>query len=294
MTVDNILTIRQKEIIACMSCGYSRPQIADKLNISFTRVKNHINHIYRKFGAKNRNDVLAIYKKVSTGAPTDFITYKCKYFKCLDPENHLPKQYSDEIFKQHPLHKAVYISNYGRAWQYRKGSTEIGYFASSGANSVNYDLLADIRYNNGNLVNRQLAYLVAETFLPNPNKFKFVSFKDGIKINVKSSNLEWTKKYQQSFFCDDQKENDWYPGKKIKPNNCRPVYQICSKTGKKINEHPSIRDAYHSLGREKNSDLKRVLTGIKVSAYGYLWRFKEDADLTRKELKRKYHSPLPI
>ena len=39
--------------------------------------------------------------------------------------------------------------------------------------------------------NARVCMLVAEVFIPNPNNFKFVKFKDGNSINVNSDNLYW-------------------------------------------------------------------------------------------------------
>lgn len=39
--------------------------------------------------------------------------------------------------------------------------------------------------------------LVAEHFLPNPNRYKFVSFRDGDRTNVTVQNLYWTPKKSQ-------------------------------------------------------------------------------------------------
>lgn len=39
--------------------------------------------------------------------------------------------------------------------------------------------------------NTRVCMLVADVFVPNPDDFKFIKFKDGNSINVNSDNLYW-------------------------------------------------------------------------------------------------------
>lgn len=50
----NILTTREKEILALIVEGKSNPEIARALIISTHTVKAHIESIYRKFGVHNK------------------------------------------------------------------------------------------------------------------------------------------------------------------------------------------------------------------------------------------------
>lgn len=47
-------------------------------------------------------------------------------------------------------------------------------------------------------VSKNVHRLVAETFLPNPNNYKLVRFKDGNRDNLHADNLEWCAKLPQS------------------------------------------------------------------------------------------------
>lgn len=49
-------------------------------------------------------------------------------------------------------------------------------------------------YYGGKHVFRSVHRLLAETFLPNPKRYKYVHFKDGNKDNITVSNLEWNNK----------------------------------------------------------------------------------------------------
>ena len=50
----DLLTIREKEILALVSSGYGNQQIADELFISIHTVKTHTYNIYKKIDVSNR------------------------------------------------------------------------------------------------------------------------------------------------------------------------------------------------------------------------------------------------
>ncbi len=54
------LTRREQEILRCLGGGLSNKEIAEKLRITEQTVKSHCNHLYKKFGVKNRLQ-LALY-----------------------------------------------------------------------------------------------------------------------------------------------------------------------------------------------------------------------------------------
>ncbi|MFA5516229.1 MAG: response regulator transcription factor [Desulfuromonadales bacterium] len=54
------LTRREQEILRCLGSGFSNKEIAEKLCITEQTVKSHCNHLYKKFGVKNRLQ-LALY-----------------------------------------------------------------------------------------------------------------------------------------------------------------------------------------------------------------------------------------
>lgn len=54
------LTRREQEILRCLGSGLSNKEIAQKLHITEQTVKSHCNHLYKKFGVKNRLQ-LALY-----------------------------------------------------------------------------------------------------------------------------------------------------------------------------------------------------------------------------------------
>jgi LuxR family transcriptional regulator of csgAB operon len=48
------LTVREKQVLACIASGYTSQDIADELNISMHTVKTHIYKLYKKINANNR------------------------------------------------------------------------------------------------------------------------------------------------------------------------------------------------------------------------------------------------
>ncbi len=57
------LSVREIEVLECLSAGLSNKRIADKLFISSFTVKRHIENIYRKLQAKNRVELVTKGKR---------------------------------------------------------------------------------------------------------------------------------------------------------------------------------------------------------------------------------------
>ena len=58
------LTNREREVVDCLVDGLSNKDTAEKLYVSKTTIKTHIQNIYKKFGVKSRVELLVkIYKK---------------------------------------------------------------------------------------------------------------------------------------------------------------------------------------------------------------------------------------
>lgn len=55
-----ILSKREIEVVELLCQNNTNQQIADKLCIELSTLKTHINHIYKKMGVKNRNQLAAI------------------------------------------------------------------------------------------------------------------------------------------------------------------------------------------------------------------------------------------
>jgi DNA-binding NarL/FixJ family response regulator len=69
--VANRLSRREAEIIEHMVRGRGNNNIARALNVSEKTVRNHVNHIFAKLGARNRAEAIAVWLGLATSADTD-------------------------------------------------------------------------------------------------------------------------------------------------------------------------------------------------------------------------------
>ena len=54
------LTARERDVLELLAEGYSRPFISEKLSLSLSTVKTHVNHMYAKMGINKRDELLRI------------------------------------------------------------------------------------------------------------------------------------------------------------------------------------------------------------------------------------------
>ncbi|MFN3969482.1 response regulator [Flavobacterium sp.] len=57
-SVDELISKREKEVLELLSKGYLYKEIADKLNITLSTVKRHLNHIYQKLQVQNKTEAI--------------------------------------------------------------------------------------------------------------------------------------------------------------------------------------------------------------------------------------------
>ncbi len=57
-----ILSFKQEQVLSLVALGYSDKQIADRLNITYGTVRNHIDKAVLKLNAQNRTHAVMIYK----------------------------------------------------------------------------------------------------------------------------------------------------------------------------------------------------------------------------------------
>ena len=106
--------------------------------------------------------------------------------------------------------------------------------------------------------------LVAETFIPNPNKYPIVNHKDEDSKNNNVSNLEWcTHKYNTNYgTCV----------KRRAANHKRRIQQL-DMNGNIVFVFDGIIDAANLLGIDASSISKAAL-GKRGSAGGFCWKYE--------------------
>jgi DNA-binding CsgD family transcriptional regulator len=63
------LSPREAEVMSYISLGMMNPDIADRLGVSQKTVKNHVNHIFGKLGARSRVEAVLKWQSTNTAQP---------------------------------------------------------------------------------------------------------------------------------------------------------------------------------------------------------------------------------
>ena len=117
----------------------------------------------------------------------------------------------------------------------------------------------------GKMIARSMHKLVAQQFIPNPEKKTTVNHKDGDKTNNKVSNLEWaTFKEQMLHACE-------VLGVEPNRNRRRTVIGCHSETGEVV-IFKSGSEAARKLGVHKSS-IYAAAQGKKKRIKGFEWKF---------------------
>lgn len=131
------------------------------------------------------------------------------------------------------------VSNYGQKLVFLTGK------ASSGEQST-----------------EMLSLLVARAFVPNPNGYKFINFKDGDSMNCRADNLEWT--------ALTEKQRKQYEKATKKVNQ----YGL---NGKYIKTHTSAIEAAKDIGDERLADYIRISCNKHKLVGGFQWRYAKNS-----------------
>lgn len=63
------LSPREAEVMACISRGMLNAEISARLRLSHKTVKNHVNHIFAKLGARSRVEAVLIWQRTLPAVP---------------------------------------------------------------------------------------------------------------------------------------------------------------------------------------------------------------------------------
>lgn len=186
----------------------------------------------------------------------------------------------EEVWKDIKDYKGLYqVSNLGRIkslkrkvyagrgrmrWQYER------ILSDNKTNGNGYKIVSLNK--NGKEKNKYIHRLVAETFLSNPNNYKYINHKDQNTLNNNVENLEFcTAQYNCTYNNAHIKR-----GLKFRNNliNSKRIYQL-DEENNIIKEYPSAAEAGRQLGIT-GSSIGACLRGLQQTSGGYKWKYADD------------------
>lgn len=151
------------------------------------------------------------------------------------------------------------ISSRGRVLSYpRKGSYHEPRCLTIKLDTHGYQIV-DL-YKNGKGKRKKVHRLVAQAFIPNPQKKKTVNHKDGNPKNNCVDNLEWATQKENNLHCIN-----------ILKNRFKPVASY-NKNGNLVKQYESVTEAADDVGAQKTNIVKACRGQIKSCA-GLVWRY---------------------
>lgn len=199
----------------------------------------------------------------------------------------------EEIWKDIPGYEGLYkVSSFGRVRSFaesnpinRRNRILKQYFDGKG----NYLFVG--LHRDGKVKLRNVHRLVAEVFIPNPDRLPQVNHKDECKTNNRVENLEWCSRSYNSRYGGSRER---MIKSRIANNDARAMVEKAKKTklqrhtrdaekpiiqfslsGDLIRRWRSATEIERELGFSR-AGIARCCTGVYSQAYGYLWRYDKD------------------
>lgn len=161
-----------------------------------------------------------------------------------------------KILKRFPGHK---ISKDGRVYSISYRKTLVGSVRPDGRRSVT---IAD---KDGKLITIAVYRLVAQAYLPNPNKYKKVNHLDHDPSNDNVENLEW---------CDHRRDSQYTYDMELN-KQAKPVLQFSLNGKTIIKRYKSASEACKVLKLPQGS-LSNVLNGRNQTCHGFRWCYETE------------------
>ena len=159
------------------------------------------------------------------------------------------------------LKRNVYAGNGKYRWQYER------ILSKKKTNGNGYITVS--LYKNNDVQNRYVHKIVAETFISNPNNYKYINHKDENKANNYVDNLEWcTARYNCTYNNRHIKI-----GKKLINNKAssKPILQINNKN-EIVKSYPSISEASRQL-KVSSQAISDCLRGKQKHSANFKWKY---------------------
>lgn len=143
-------------------------------------------------------------------------------------------------------------------------------------NKYNGYLYCGITMKEGGNKQRRVHILVAKAFLPNPNNYPYVCYKDDNKANPNLNNLEWgnaSKNTKDAFDRGLAKNAKGY-------EDSQSIAVYCFDMSKNLlKDYGSVGEASKALGVTKTTILNQCNHNVKTfPRCGYYFRFKKEYD----------------
>lgn len=182
-----------------------------------------------------------------------------------------------EVWKDISGYEGRYmISNKGRVKSLNYKGTGKEAILKPGMNRKGYYQVQFHRAGQNKQYHPYVHKLVAEAFIPNPNKYPQVNHINEIKTDNCVSNLEWCdNRYNCNYGTKIQRAietNNLHHGRTRE----KPIVQF-TLDGKFVAEYKSIRECSRQTGFDARS-LPNVLKGKYKHLWGYIWKYKNKED----------------